>query len=274
MPSDYFLSKYRHLLRSVRLIADSFCSYINRGAHETAIAKLSSKRDSLKSLLNEYKEGYSMKFTAFDPSLNSSAYEALYGMKLDWLKNGKAGSTFLSNYNRTILTTPFHSAFSESFGYQCEGTKHWHLLTPEDAFPTVRYHNIFTHMKDCNERKDILPLIFTTHTTKDTMFYFPPFWAHSVETERGLSVLLNYRAMDIKRIFHDNFKIGLLCLTSFFYYGTFFRAWDPDEISYFYRTGIVPALTGAKARTGWHKNNANLPSLNDFNGQSLHNKMD
>ncbi len=96
---------------------------------------------------------------------------------------------------------PHLSAFTESFAYQCEGIKRWNVMTPENA-----YHNLYTAMKDCNGRKDIEALTFDVYTTKDSMLYFPPFWAHSVETEHGLSVLLNYRALDIKRIILESPK--------------------------------------------------------------------
>jgi hypothetical protein len=184
-----------------------------------------------------------MKYTSFDPTLTGSVYEDLWGMDLTWLK-GKAGSTFMSNYNRTVLTTPFHSAFWESFGYQCEGTKRWFMLTPEDALPVVRLHNIFTQMKDCNGRADVEAFTFPTRTDPDTMFYFPPYWAHSVETRDGLSVLLNYRALGLKRILKENPYVGALTLSSLVYYGTFFGSWDPDEVAFYYKTGKEPARNG------------------------------
>lgn len=76
-----------------------------------------SYRAPLKDLLDEYNEGHSMKFTAFDPSLHVSTYANLWGTDLGWLL-GVSGTTFLSNYNRTVITAPYHSAFWESFAYQ------------------------------------------------------------------------------------------------------------------------------------------------------------
>jgi hypothetical protein len=198
---------------------------------------------SLHSLLDEYEGGHSLKYTSFDPTLTGTAYETLWGMDLSWL-NGRAGSTFLSNYNRTVMTTPFHAAFWESFGYQCEGTKRWIMMTPEDALPTVRIHNIFTQMKDCNNRKDIEAFTFSTRSDPDTLFYFPPYWAHSVETRKGLSVLLNYRSMNLQRIVRDNVFVGILTWSSLMYYGAFFFSWDPDEVAHFYRYGVVPVKFG------------------------------
>ncbi len=217
----------------------------------SAIGKRATKSRTLMSLLEEYKHGFSMNFVTFDASLKTANFEDLYGMGLGWLRKGRVGSTFLSNFNRTFYTTPFHSAFTESFAYQCEGTKRWNVMTPEDAFPTVRYHNLYTAMKDCNGRKDIEALTFDVYTTKDSMFYFPPFWAHSVETERGLSVLLNYRGLNIRRLLWESPKVGIITVTSILYHMVFFLKWDPDEITYYYLTGIKPHLTGAKMKGNW-----------------------
>ncbi len=205
------------------------------------------ERSTLKGLLDEYNQTHSKKFTAFDPTLTAVDYEMLWGTNLNWLR-GATGSTFLSNYNRTVHTTPFHSAFFESYGYQCEGTKRWLMMTPEDALPTVRLHTIFTSMKQCENREDIKNLTFWTRSDPDTMFYFPPFWAHSVETQKGLSILLNYRAINVRRILKDNFMLGVLTMAGLAQYLTVFNSWDPDEVNYYFLTGKDPASGGRTDR--------------------------
>ncbi len=230
----------------------SFLFFI-RGNYSQESAAVAAKQSSLLGLLNEYKEGFSKKFTSFDQSLNGANFEELYGISLAFIKNGKFGGTFLSNYNRTVLTTPFHSALVDSFAYQCEGAKTWYLMTPEDSLPTVRYHNAYTDMKDCNDREDVGKLVFAADAPKDTMFYFPPFWAHSVVTEKGLSVLLNYRAMDMKRLIREDWKRAAMIIASVFYNKLFFPTWDPPEISYYYHTGKVPSVSGGKVHASYLK---------------------
>ncbi len=255
------------------IINDIFLLYVRDNFFQ-GLSTLAAKRSSLLGLLNEYKEGFSKKFIAFDPSLKGGNFEELYGISLAFLKNGKAGSSFISNYNRTLLTTPIHSALVDSFAYQCEGAKTWHLMTPEDALPTVRYHNGYTDMKDCNDREDIRKLVFTTYTPRDTMFYFPPFWAHGVVTEKGLSVLLNYRAMDIKRLFREDWKRGVMVFCSVMYFRFFFPTWDPPEISYYYHTGKIPAVTGGELRTGWFKSTPTLGGNISIDDEILNSKLD
>jgi hypothetical protein len=203
---------------------------------------------SLGELLTEYDQGPSIKYTAFDNSLNGDAFQTIWGIDVSFL-NGKAGTTFLSNYDKTITTAPYHSAFWDSFGYQCEGYKHWKMLTPEDALPTVRFMTVFTAMKNCDGRKDLEEKSFDVFTPADTMFYFPPYWAHSVQTYPGISVLLNFRSMALKQIFQDNFFTGLTTLTGLIYYRIFYESWDPEEITYFYTTGKIPQVGGQNSRS-------------------------
>ena len=198
-------------------------------------------KQSLKSLLEEYEQGYSQKFIHFDATFTIAEYERLWDTDLSWLR-GTSSSSFLSNYNRTIHSTPFHSAFTESIAYQCEGTKKWFLMTPEDALPTHRIMNLFTVMKDCNGRKDLLDLVFSFDTTPDTMFYFPPYWAHSVETKQGYSSMFNYRIVDIARTFRNNPMTGIHAFSGLWWYGFFFKNYEPDEVAHYYRTGSFPVV--------------------------------
>lgn len=202
---------------------------------------------SLGALLKEYDLGPSLKFTAFDTSLTGKEYSTLWGTDISFL-NGRAGSTFLSNYNTTFITTAMHSAWWDSFGYQCAGTKHWKVLTPEDAFPTVRLHHVFTFMKDCNHRDDIAARTLHVITTPDDLFYFPPFWSHSVKTEKGLSVLLNYRKLAVHAILRENLQIGMITWVGMWYYALFHGSWDPDEVIYYYVHGKRPDFLPQNAR--------------------------
>lgn len=175
-------------------------------------------------------------------------YENLWGIDMSFIQ-GKAGSTFLSKFNQTFITTPLHAAFWDSYGYQCQGHKHWKLMTPEDALPTVRFHTIFTVMKGCNNRPDIEEHFLTVDTYADDLFYFPPYWAHSVRTEQGLSVLLNYRKLDFPKIIVDNPALAFLVGTGLVFYKLFHDSWDPDEVTYYYLFGKQPNLKGGNSRS-------------------------
>ena len=203
----------------------------------------------LGAILNEYEEGHSMKFTAFDNSLDEKVYAKVWDFDLSWI-NGMLGSTFLSNYNTTFVTTPFHSAFWDSLAYQCVGTKTWKMLTPDDALPTVRFFGAgFTYMAQCDDFPGLSELTFDVVSGPDTMYYFPPYWAHAVQTQAGQSVLLNFRAIDVAGIIKNDFLVGLHTLVGVNIYRMLFPGYDPDEVTYYYLTGEVPALQAANAQT-------------------------
>lgn len=208
-----------------------------------AAGERSAKMKTLSSFLSEVEAGSTMEFVAFDNSLNGNAYETIWKTDLSWLK-GNAGSTFVSHYNTTFVTTPFHSAFSDSFAYMCKGRKHWMMMSPTDALPTVRFYgHVYTTMKNCNHREDIrkefMKLVITE---EDDLFYFPPYWAHSVKTDVGNTVMLNYRKFDLPGLLKRDWIVGLFTMFGMAHYMSFFSKFDPDEVTYIYTTGKSPKV--------------------------------
>ena len=154
------------------------------------------------------------------------------------------GSTFLSSYNETVVTAPMHSAFWDSFAYQCVGRKLWRMLTPDDLLPMMRFLHAFSVVKNCNNRQDLLDLTREVTTEPDSLFYFPPHWGHSVRTDSGTSVLLNYRMADVstgRRLFnihpllpvHTGASVGMLKFI--------FPHLDPEAVTAYYDTGRMPS---------------------------------
>jgi hypothetical protein len=230
--------------------------YAKRGGEQKT------SRANLKQLLDEYESGPSYKFMAFENTLDANNYQDIWGIDMSFL-DGKAGTTFMSHYNTTSITTPMHSAFWDSFAYQCEGKKRWKLMTPEDALPTVRFHSVFTVMKSC-DRDDVIKMTFDVEVGPDTMFYFPPYWAHSVETEKGTSILLNYRSLKLLKMTWHNPLLGFYTFTGLIYYKFFFDLLDPEEVLYYYTHGKMPESLGV----------SNNDRVRDFKGTFMTRLLD
>lgn len=204
----------------------------------------------LQDLLDEVLSQPSRNHLSFERSLITS-YEDIWGFNMTWMK-GISSSNFISHYNQTVVTSPFHSALWDSVAYQCEGTKRWYFLHPEDNFATIRFFGTgFSSSQNCNGRKDVQSRMIDVTTGSDSLMYFPPYWAHGVQTEKGLSILLNYRILNLRRML---FREPFLAIHSFFgliLHGTFFRGWDPPEIQYFYRYGALPDMSMGKKQVSF-----------------------
>ena len=193
-------------------------------------------------MLRDFDNGDDSSYLSFENSFTTD-YGELWGFDLSWL-NGYHSSNFISNFNRSFVTTAFHSALWESFGYQCVGTKTWRFMSPEDSLPTVRLFGTgWTHMHNCNNHPLYDPntnrsAIGTDEVvSEDSLLYFPPYWAHSVHTTKGLSVLLNYRSLDFMSMLRSEPKYWFMTVLSVGLGLTYFRDYDPDETAYFYYTG-------------------------------------
>jgi hypothetical protein len=206
------------------------------------IKEKNTKKYEIHDFLELISKNDSLLFTSFENSFANNDYMNFYGSDLTYL-NSKFTNTFISNYNESFITTPMHNAMVESYAYQCEGTKIWQMMTPNDVKYIYRLLYTYGIIKNCNDRNDIIKLIFNVTTTKDTLFYFPPFWAHSVYTEKGLSILFNLRGFNVKKIFKSNFLLGLNTMSSIIYHSLFFINYDPDELFYYFSTGNKPKLT-------------------------------
>jgi hypothetical protein len=95
---------------------------------------------------------------------------------------------------------------------------------------------MFCAMGPC-DREDILDLTFDVTVGPDTLYYIPPYFAHSVETTKGLSILFNYRAFDFKRMFKNHPWTAIHTVLSGLNYKLFFNHMDPEEVAYYYFNG-------------------------------------
>lgn len=189
-------------------------------------------------ILKELKsENCTRKHLSFDRSLLDS-YKDIYGYDLQWL-GGISASNFMSNYNSTMVTSPMHSAMFDSFAYQCVGRKTWRFLPPADNMKTVLFFGTgFTLSQNCNNRPDILKRTIEVVVDADSMLYFPPYWGHSVRTDKGLSVLLNYRKLDVLGMLRrGDVMLALHSVIGILLQVTYFVGRDAPEIAHYYTKG-------------------------------------
>lgn len=216
------------------------------------VANLTADITTLGSILKELSEQeHSRKHLSFDRSLIGS-YGDIWGYDLSWI-GGVSASNFMSNYNETIVTSPFHSAMFDSFGYQCVGSKTWRFLQPSDNVATMEFFGTgFSISQDCNNREDVIARTIEETIDADTMLYFPPFWGHGVRTTKGLSILLNYRKIDMLSIAkRDGFMLALHTLASTVLHVTLFVGRDGSEIRYFYEKGEFPDIKRGLRQASW-----------------------
>ena len=195
----------------------------------------------LKELLAELMTGASTKHISFERSMGVSTYDSVWGFDLKWLK-GMSSSNFMSHYNATVVTSPMHSAMWESFAFQCKGTKVWRFLQPQDNYATMSYFLTgFTFTQNCNARPDVDARTTEVTVGPGELLYFPPYWAHSVQTTAGLSILMNYRSLDLGSLFWRSPALAVHTVTALLFHMAFFTGRDPVEIHHYYEKGAFPA---------------------------------
>jgi len=194
----------------------------------------------LEEFLSTLMAGPAEEFTSFENSLVDS-YSYVWGHNLTWIK-GMASSNFLAHFPRTMISTPFHSALWDSLAYQCVGTKEWRFMAPHNSFQTVHIFGTgWTRHLDCNGRDDVdATITFSEVVGPDTLIYFPPWWAHSVRSEKGLNILLNYRRADIRGMFGQDFLRAAFNVLGSILAKTAYKGYDPPDVVKYLKHRKVP----------------------------------
>lgn len=178
---------------------------------------------------SKLESGPALEYTSFENSLVDS-YANVWGHNLSWI-DGMAASNFLGHFPRTVVSSPYHSALWDSFGYQCVGTKEWRFMPPLNAFQTVFIFGTgWTRHVDCTGRDDADALAFQEVVGPDTIMYFPPWWAHSVLSHKGLNMLFNYRKLDFRGMFRQGSLRAAFAVIEGILQKTAYKGYDPPEV--------------------------------------------
>lgn len=123
-------------------------------------------------------------------------------------------SSFYSEYDRRLVTAPWHNAVSPSIAITCTGDKWWTFVAPRGVGKYgSRLFNGATFPRGIDEDEPL----YIVKTTRGSVISFPPYWAHFVITEPKPSFMYTLRAQYEGSVFWNLVKRAFVERLSLWY---------------------------------------------------------
>lgn len=134
-------------------------------------------------------------FAAFEPFLTNEEVQDIAGDILSG--NYLFDTNFLSNFNKTVLTSGTHGAsVITSWSLQMMGSKSWFLWDPVESRKIHRSWWGRTTLPAWGSEKDLFDRkTYKVRLDAGDVMAFPPFWMHAVTTHAGPNLMLNLRTL-------------------------------------------------------------------------------
>jgi len=117
---------------------------------------------------------------------------------VELIQGTQFGNAFVSKFTDQRLTAYFHAAPMKSIALQVTGRKLWHFLSPEvtkQRFVPLLHRMITFTSTMGQKQEDVIRATprYLVETGPGDGVYFAAFWSHMVETDKDLSVMVNFR---------------------------------------------------------------------------------